>query len=141
MVKLIGIQLQYYQVKPGKSYTTYTEIKTTHYDPITIGCIFDEHPTQKTLKKMGWVAELQENSSIIHVAYDLPGIQQGALFSIPSAIEGAPNRLFRVVNMMTTMIYPASISCELVPEYIDNFDKSLFNYQHTDFNLLNTEES
>ena len=140
MVRLIGIQVQYYQPKPNKHYTNYAEIKTSHYDPIMVGCIFDEHPQQKTMKKMGWVAELQENSSIIQVPYDTPGIQRGAMFLIPSGIDGAPGRLFRVVSMMNTMIYPAYISCEIVPEYDNAFENSLLNYKHTDFNLLNTEE-
>ena len=140
MVDLLGIQILYYQVKPGKHYTNYTEIKTTHYDPIRVGCIFDEHPTQKTLKKMGWVAELQENSSIIHLAYDTPGIQVGALVSIPSGIDGTPDRIFRVVSMEVSMIYPASIACEIVPEYKDVFEPSLLNYKHTNFNLLDEED-
>lgn len=140
MVKLLGIQASYYQVKPGKHYTTYAEIKSTHYDPVKIGCIFDEYPTQRTLKKMGWISELQENASFIHVPYDTPGIQRGALFAMPSGIDGAKDRLFRVVSMMTTMVYPASITCEIVPEFENTFEKSLLNYKRTDFNLLNSEE-
>lgn len=140
MVRLIGIQVDYFQVKPGKHYSTYTEIKANYYDPIKVGCIFEEYPNQKTLKKVGWIAELQENSSLIHVAYDTPSIQQGALFGIPSGIDGAPDKIFRVVNMFTTMVYPASIACEIVPEYQNSFEQSLLNYKHSDFNLLSTEE-
>lgn len=140
MVKLIGIQADYYQVKPGKHYTNYTEIKTTHYEPQKIGCIFTEYPDQKTLKKAGWVAELQEGASIIHIPYDTPGIQVGALFSFPSGIDNTPDRVFRVVSMMVTMVYPASISCEVVPEYKNDFENSLLDHKHNDFNLLNTEE-
>ena len=140
MVKLLGIQADYYQVRPGKYYTNYTEIKTTHYEPQKVGCIFTEYPDQKTLRKAGWVAELQQNASIIHIPYDTPGIQRGALFSFPSGIDGTPDRMFRVVNMMVTMIYPASISCEVVPEYENTFEKSSMDYKHNDFNLLNTDE-
>lgn len=140
MVQLIGIQVQYYQPKPSKHYTNYTEIKSSHYEPITVGCIFTEHPDQRTTKKLGWVAELQENASIIQVPYDTPGIQIGALFMLPSGIDGAEGRLFRVSSMMTTMVYPAFITCEIVPEYMNTFDTSLTNYKHSNFNLLNTEE-
>ena len=75
LVTLIGIQVFYRAPMPGKSYTNYTEIESNYYEPIQVGCIFTDHPDQQTLKKMGWVSELQENSSIIHVPYDLPELQ------------------------------------------------------------------
>ena len=140
MVKAIGIQVQYYQPRPGKHYTSYAEIKSTYYDPIPLGCIFTEHPDQRTMKKLGWVSELQESASIIQVPYDTPGIQKGALFMVPSGIDGAEGRLFRVSSMMTTMVYPAFVSCEIVPEFENTFEKSLLNYKNTNFNLLNSEE-
>ena len=88
------------------------------YKPgITVGCIFQDHPDQKSLKKMGWVAELQEGSSIIHVPYDLPGIQVGALFEVPSGLDQAKPRTFRVISMQNIMVYPASIACEIALEY------------------------
>lgn len=140
MVRLIGIKVFYRAPMPNKHYTNYTEIESNYYDPIEVGCIFDEHPTQQTLKKMGWVSELQESSSIIHVPYDLPAVQQGALFFIPSGLDGAPARLFRVVKLMNSIIYPASISCEIVPEFEDTFKPEQYDYTHRDFNLLTEEE-
>ena len=58
MVNLIGIKVYYRAPMPNKSWTNYTEIESNYYDPIEVGVIFDEHPTQQTLKKMGWVSEL-----------------------------------------------------------------------------------
>ena len=71
---------------------------------------------------MGWMSELQDNSSIIHVDYDLPKLQQGSLFIIPSGLDHGKARIFRVVKMTPSMVYPASITCEIVPEYIDSFN-------------------
>ena len=122
MVKLLGIYVLYRAPKKEKKYTTYAEIDVNYERPIKIGCIFDEHPSQQTLKKMGWMSELQDNSSIIHVDYDLPNLQQGSLFIIPSGLDDGKARIFRVVKMTNSMVYPASITCEIVPEYIDNFD-------------------
>ena len=141
MVRLLGIQVFYYEPRPDKHYTTYTEIKSNYMEPVLVGCIFDEHPTQRTLKKMGWVSELQENSSIIHVDYDLPGLQQGALFSIPSGLDDGENRIFRVVKLSNSIVYPASMTCELVPEYKDDFERSQLEHRTTDFNLLNQEDT
>lgn len=142
MVKLIGIYVYYIPPKPeSKHYTTYGEIEADYNNVMKIGVIFDEHPTQQTLKKMGWVSELQENSSIIHVDYDLPGLEQGAMFIIPSGIDHATGRLFRVVRLTNSIVYPASISCELVPEYEDQFvPETNYDYERTSFNLLNRED-
>lgn len=123
MVKLIGINVLYRAPKPGKHYTTWGEVSTNYEPPIKIGCIFDEHPTQQTLKKIGWMSELDENSSIIHVDYDLPNIQQWSLFVIPSGLDDGKGRLFRVVKLTNSIVYPASITCEIVPVYIDNFEQ------------------
>lgn len=122
MCKLLGIRVLYRAPKPDKKYTTYREIEANYESPILTGCIFDEHPTQQTLKKMGWVSELNENSSFIHVDYDLPGLQQGALFIIPSGLDDGKGRLFRVVKMVNEIVYPSSMTCEIVPEYTDNFE-------------------
>lgn len=141
MIRLLGIQVVYRAPLPDKHYTTYAEIESNYAEPILVGCIFDEHPTQQTLKKMGWVAELQQNSSFIHVPYDLPDLQQGALFIVPSGIDNAKGRLFRVVSMSTSMVYPASITCEIVPEYENTYvPETNDDYVHSTDNLLNEEQ-
>lgn len=141
MIRLLGIQVIYRAPLPDKHYTTYAEIESNYAEPILVGCIFDEHPTQQTLKKMGWVAELQQNSSFIHVPYDLPHLQQGALFIVPSGIDNAKGRLFRVVSMSTSMVYPASITCEIVPEYENTYvPETNDDYVHSTDNLLNEEQ-
>ena len=140
MVKLLGINVIYRAVKEGKKWTSYAELDTNFEPPTLEGCIFDEHPTQQTLKKMGWVSELQESSSIIHVRYDLPNIQVGCLFIIPSGLDNAKGRLFRVVKLTTGIIYPATITCEIVPEYEDIFSETLHDHSDSSFNLLNEED-
>lgn len=140
MTALLGINVVYRAPRPDKHYTTYSEIKSNYYDPILVGVIFDEHPTQQTLKKMGWISELQESASIIHVPYDLPKLQQGALFIIPSGIDQATGRLFRVSKLTNGIIYPASMTCEIVPEYENTYQNNQMDFTKTDFNLLNNEE-
>ena len=140
MCKLIGINCIYRAVKPGKKYTTYAELDTNFEKPILLGCIFDEHPTQQTLKKMGWVSELQEGSSIIHIPYDTPNIQQGCLFTLPSGIDNAKGRLFRLVKLSNIMVYPASMACEIVPEYENTYEPALNDFSNNSFNLLNEED-
>jgi hypothetical protein len=125
MTKLLGINCQYYAPLHNKHYDRMGDLRTDYAPAQTVGCIFQEHPDQKTLKKMGWVAELQEGSSIIHVPYDLPGLQTGALFAIPSGLDNAEPRLFRVIEMQNIMVYPASIACEIAVEYATSDEPSL----------------
>lgn len=140
MTGLIGINVIYRAPQSGKTYTTYAEIDSNYQKPEAVGCIFEEHPEQATLKKLGWVAELQENASIIHVPYDLHDIQQGALFTVPGGIDGSKGRLFRVVKLSNIMVYPASMSCQIVPEYEDTYSHQQSEFKHSSFNLLNDEE-
>lgn len=137
MVKLLGINCQYYAPMNNKDYNQQGDLESNYWSAVTVGCIFQDHPDQKTLKKMGWVAELQENASIIHVPYDLKGLEVGALFSIPSGIDQAENRLFRVISMQNIMIYPASIACEIAPEYGTSDEKTLIHdFSTNNFTVL-----
>lgn len=122
MVYLLGVNCKYSAPLKNKDYDIHADLHTGYQPAITVGCIFEEHPNQKSLKKAGWVAELQEGSSIIHVPYDLPDLQVGALFEIPSGLDTADSRTFRVISMSNIMIYPASITCEIALEY-DSVDE------------------
>ena len=134
MAKLLGIQLIYRAPLPGKTFDEHGDLNANYYPGQVVFGIFQDHPDQKTLKKMGWVAELQENSSIIHVPYDLPNLQVGALFIIPSGLDKAEGRVFRVISMQNIMVYPASITCEIAPEYED-IDEPIL---HEDFTSQTT---
>lgn len=137
MVKLLGINCEYRAPLPGKTHNLHGDLEANYEKPITVGCIFQDHPDQKTLRKMGWVAELQENSSIIHVPYDLEGLQEGALFTLPSGLDNAPGRIFRVISMQNIMVYPASIACEVAPEYFDTDEKTLVeDFTQSNFTML-----
>lgn len=140
MCMLIGVKVIYRAPKPSKDYTTYGEIDSRYEQPVAVWCIFEEHPDQQTMKKLGWNSELLENAVIIHVPYDLQGIQQGALFIIPSALDNAKGRVFQVTKLSTSMIYPASITCQMVPYYPDEFTTRNFNHSEHNFSLLNGED-
>ena len=124
MVRLRGIQVLYRAPKEDKHWTTYAEIESNYERPVIVGCIFEEHPQQKTMKKLGWLSELDENASLIEVPYDLYRLQAGALFIIPSGLDNSVGRLFKVVEMSNSMIYPSSITCKIVPEYEDTCEPS-----------------
>lgn len=139
MCNLIGIKVLYYAPRADKHWTTYAEIESNYYDPILVGCIFEDHPNQYTMKKLGWDSELQENASLISVPYDLEKLQVGSIFIVPSGIDNSKGRVFRVVSMRNSMIYPSSITCELVPEYENTFSSDQYDFKNSSFNLLNDE--
>lgn len=141
MVKLLGINCIYKAPRPSKDYDEHGELDSKYYEPEVVGCIFQEHPDQKTLKKQGWVAELQEGSSMIHVPYDLPHLEQGALFIVPSGLDHAKGRVFRVIKMQNIMVYPASIACEIAPEYEDTVEKvNVVDFSKENFTMLADNE-
>ena len=140
LVRLLGVQVKHRAPRPDKHYTTYAEIQSNYFEPEMTGCIFVEHPDQRTMKKLGWNSELTSEAALISVPYDLNGIQQGSLFYIPSAFDNTKERLFRVVELSGIMIYPASLTCKLVPEYETTFSPNLFNHKNNSFNLLRTED-
>ena len=137
-VALHGINCKYRAPLSNKEYDHHGDLQTGYKPEIIVGCLFEEHPDQKSLKKAGWVAELQEGSSMIHVPYDLPDLQVGALFEVPSGLDSSKGRVFRVISMSNIMIYPASIACELALEYESNDEQHLITtaYEKEDMPLL-----
>lgn len=137
MARLHGIRFEYRAPKSSKDFDLHGDLDTNYYPPEKIFAIFNEHPDQKSLKKMGWVAELQEGSSLISVEYDLPHLEVGALFTIPAGLDNALPRTFRVISLSNIMIYPASITCEIAPEYESTEEKSqLVDFSGQNFTLL-----
>lgn len=138
MTALHGINCKYHAPLANKANDVHGDLQTGYKPEILVGCLFEEHPNQKSLRKAGWVAELQEGSSIIHVPYDLPGLQVGALFEVPSGLDGGKGRLFRVISMANIMIYPASIACEIALEYssVDEQRLSTSAHEQEDMPLL-----
>ena len=140
MCSMIGVKVIHRAPRQGKTYTTYGEIDSNYFEPELIGCIFDEHPNPKTMKKLGWNAELDTSPAIISVPYDLKGLQQGSLFIVPSAFDNTQGRLFRVVQISSIAIYPCSLTCQLVPEFENTFTDNSYVHKSNSFNLLNREE-
>ena len=137
MVKLLGIQLQYYAPRESKQYDLHGELDTCYYAPISVGGIYQGEVTQKTAKKLGWNAELSAGSILVTVPYDLDRLQVGALFRLPSAIDGSEGRLFKVLSMNVIAVYPSEITCELGPVLESTLEKSeTQDFSKSNFNIL-----
>ena len=142
MVELIGIQVLYRPLKASsKNWDIHGELDANYDLPMQVGCIFHEHTDQKTMRKLGWNVERNTDVPIIHVPYNLPRLESGCIFIIPSGLDGAKGRVFRVNDMHVSAIYPASIACMLGPVLEDNFERSqIHDFHQSNFNLLIDEE-
>ena len=150
MCSLIGIQVNYF-IPKDKQYNAYGELNPDYpAEAIKIGCIYDEHPTQKTMRKLGWNAELADSSVVIHVPYDLEGLEAGCRFDLPAGIDGAEPRHFKVLRMSNIAVYPASVACELGPVLNNAFVQQIpgqeptpsdpiNDFDESNFNLLDDE--
>ena len=134
---LHGLNVIHRAPRPGKTYNGYGELDTFYYEPVGVSCIFDEHPNQKSMKKLGWNAELQDNPIVIHLPYDTEGLQAGSLIIIPSGLDNAQPRMFRVIQLSNIALYPCSISCELGLEWKNQEEKSeTVDFSNSNFNVL-----
>lgn len=139
--RLLGINCIYKAPKSGKHYNIHGDLMANYEPGVVVGCFFHEHPDQKSMKKLGWNAELQQGSSLIEVPYDLKNLQAGALFIIPSGIDNAEGRVFRVLSLQNGMVFPASITCEIAPEYEDIDESNKFNdFRDENLSLLRDAE-
>lgn len=141
-LRLKGIRVLHRAPRPqANNRTVYGEFDSRYFEPTVTGCIFEEHPTQFSMKKVGWATSLSEGTSLIHVPYDLEGLQAGSLFIIPSGLDNAEGRVFVVLRLSNIAIYPASISCEIGPKMINtNPQSTITNFTETNFNLLGEAE-
>ena len=140
-VKLIGINTIFRPlIDSSKQYNGVGELDAFYKTPEVVGCIFEEHPTEKTFKKCGWVAELSTDASIIHVPYDLKGLERGSLFIVPSALDNSKGRLFKVLELSTIAVYPASVACKIAPVWESTYNETELNFKNNNFSLLRDDK-
>ena len=112
---LYGVSAEYYQLKPNHSWTVAGELAANYFDPRPIKLFFDQVPKISTLKKLGWVTELDQQASLVNILFTTPGIAVGCLFNIKDPLTPDSGRLFRVTKLQTGILYPSYVTCQIVP--------------------------
>lgn len=135
-----GIPSAYFQLKPGKTYKSAGELSGCYYDPIRTKIIFDQVPSLRTLKKIGWVTEFDTQQPIVHVKYDLPGLEVGCLFNVKDPFSKTKGRLFRITKMSAGILYPALITCQIVAVLGDEPEETVNPYDGLDSIFLDKEK-
>ena len=135
MLDRYGIDSMYFQVnEETKKYNETGEFSCEYLKPEPCQVIFDEVPKISTLKKLGWSTESSQNQPIIHVDFDLPGLQFGACFSIEDPLRPGKGRLFRVTKLSVGIIYPMCVTCQVVAVLGDEPEKTLKPEKSTEIN-------
>lgn len=141
MARLLGIKVIVKVPRnESKDYTDQGELVANYQDPIAVYGIFQDYLDQKTSKMLGWNVEQDEENSVIHLPYDVKDLQVGTQVIVPSALDKSEGRVFRVIELSTIAIYPASVACKLAPEWQDDLPLSqIKDFTNTNFNLLREE--
>lgn len=140
MTSMLGIICLHRAPRKDKTYNGYGELNSFYHDPEAVGCIFEDHPSIKTTRLLGWNSELVDSNPVIHVPYNLKGLQIGSLFIIPNPLNREQGRVFKVIEMSTIAIYPASVSCIIGPLLVNNSEKAEHDYTKSNFNLITGED-
>lgn len=126
MLSRYGIDCSYFSVKKDSiKYNVNGEFSGEYDDPTGTQVIFDQVPKISTLKKLGWNVSTDEVQPLVHVDYDLPGLQVGCLFSIEDPLRPGKGRLFRVTRMSVGIIYPMCVTAQLVAVLGDLVENTL----------------
>lgn len=130
-LEFYGIDALYYQVNDASQhYTVAGELTSKYHDPIAIKLIYDQVPKIGTLKKLGWVTELNQDAQpIIHISFDTPGIQVGALFKIQDPLNPLSGRMFRATKMTTGIIYPVAVTVQIVAIVGQDIEETVQPYE------------
>lgn len=140
--KLHGIPVKYqYPIPYEDDVTIYGEIKPKFSEEIDIDIMFEQNPTVKTLKRIGWVSETPDDKPYIaYLPIDTPYLQTKARVLIPPIGQAIPGRLFEVTSIHSQLEYPDCYTCTLAPvmeSEPEKIDYHETNYNHIDDNKAN----
>jgi hypothetical protein len=126
MLRKYGIDCSYFSVKEGTAkYNVNGEFSAEYNKPVGTQVLFDQVPKISTLKKLGWSTPTDESQPILHIDYDLPGLQVGCLFSIEDPLRPGKGRLFRITKMSLGIIYPMCVTAQVVAVVGDLLENTL----------------
>ena len=117
MAKLIGITVLY-QYPIDMDYSTYGDENPLGFsEPTELDIIFEENPSIKTLKKLGWwVEHADRQPSTIQVPYDTPNLAKGCRVIIPDGLNDK-GRTFVITDIVANLQFADSWICKVAPVF------------------------
>lgn len=137
MAEMLG-QTVMYQYPLTFDKTIHSEPNIELSDPIRLDIIFNENPTVDTLRKHGWVTEINGSLPVIaQVPYNTPGLARYARITIPPVGNVMRERTFEVTAISTFLEYPDCWTIQLAPVY--NSIKEKNDYVKSNIEYLDTK--
>lgn len=137
MAELLG-QTVMYQYPLTFDKTIHSEPNIEFSDPVRLDIIFNENPTVDTLRKHGWVTEINGSLPVIaQVPYDTPHLARYARITIPPVGNIMRERIFEVTEISTFLEYPDCWTVKLAPVY--NSIKETNDYSDKNIDYIDTE--
>ena len=120
--------------------TIHSEDNSEYSMPVRLDILFDENPSVKTLNRMGWVSELNDQKPfIVNLPYNTPNLTVNARIIVEST-EGTPRpRVFRISKIESDLEFPDAYTCAVVPVYDQYKQKN--QYTLVNVEKINEEES
>lgn len=140
MSKLRGIHVQYrYPIKISS--TIHAEMNTKLSDPIEMDIIFQENPSVRTLKSIGWVSEIGDDKPYVaQLPFDTPELQVESVITIPPFYEiNSRSRDFKITSITTLLEFPDCLTCTLAPIFDTKFINK--DYDTSNYNYLDNKDT
>lgn len=135
MAALLGIRVNY-RYPVDEKVTVHSEIQCSFSDIVPIDIVFQQNPSIKTLKNIGWVSETADDKPYIAMfPIDTVGLQTKAQIEIPPVGQAIPSRWFEVTSIQTLLEYPDCYITTVVPVFDSKqprVDHEQTNYNYVD---------
>lgn len=139
MCKLRGISVKYiYPVIEDVS--IHAEISPSFSEVIDLDILFQQNPSVKTLKRIGWVSEDPEDKpALAYLPFDTPQLMTKARIMIPPIGQAIPGRWFEITSIHSQLEYPDCYTCTLAPVF--ESDKIDTDYSNTNYHHIEDERA
>lgn len=140
--KLLGIHVEY-RYPIDMEFTTHAQENPKGYsEPQEVDIIFDSSPKLSTLRKLGWVSEDKSDKPyLIQAPFDIPNLQKGCLFILPSPEPLSESRVFKVVDIQVDQVMPDSWYCHVAPKLEEQYAiKTEEDYKDQSYSFLRIDE-
>lgn len=137
MAHLRGITVEYLSIEENET-TVHGEILPKKFrEPVMLDVIFDENPSVKTLRKIGWVSISPDDKPyLMQLPFDTPHLTAEARVRIPPIDSVGSARTFRITNITTLLEFPDCYTCTVVPVPDSEKPKNLYT---TGYNYIEND--
>lgn len=130
MAKMIGITV-IYQYPIDMQFSIYAEENPKGFsEEIKMDIIFEENPKVTTLRKYGWVSNLDEDKPYMAtLPYDAKNLCKGCRITIVPPEPLASKNVFVITDIKANLEFPDSWVCKLAPVFFNKQPEKLKEYK------------